>query len=68
MLTPCELNLGGVYFPPLLVAATIGLAATYALTRALNYYRLSRYFASPPLVFLSMAVIFSGLIETFIFR
>jgi Protein of unknown function (DUF1656). len=68
MLTPCELNLGGVYFPPLLVAATIGLAATYGLTRALNYYRLSRYFASPPLVFLSMAVIFSGLIETIIFR
>jgi hypothetical protein len=68
MLTPCELNWGGVYFPPLLVAGIVGILLTYAITRLLNHYRLSRLFASPPLVFLALTVIFSGLIESLLFR
>lgn len=64
---PSELNLAGVYVPPLLVAGFLGLTATYLLTRFLTRYRLSRYFASPPLVFLSLVIIFAGLIETYLF-
>lgn len=60
---PCEINLWGVYVPPLLVAGTLGLLLAYVLTRVLTRYRLSRFFVSPPLVFLSLAVILSGCIE-----
>lgn len=64
---PSEVHLGGVYLPPLLVAGSLGLLLAYFLTRTLNRYRLSRFFASPPLVFLSLVVIFSGLIESLLF-
>lgn len=59
MLYPSELNLGGVYFPPLLVAGVFGLLGTFVLTRLLNRYHLSRFFASPPLAFFSIAIILS---------
>lgn len=63
---PCEINLGGIYVPPLLVAGFLGLGLTLMLTRILNRYRLSRFFLSPPLAFLCLAIIFTGLIETFL--
>ena len=65
--TPYEVNLGGVYFPPLLVAGSFGLLATYLLTRTLTRYRLSRFFVSPPLVFLSLTIVVSGFIESLFF-
>jgi hypothetical protein len=62
---PSEVNIGGVYFPPLFLAGGLGLLTTYLVVKLLTRFRLSRYFASPPLVFLALMVIFSGLIETF---
>ncbi|WP_320172374.1 DUF1656 domain-containing protein [Maridesulfovibrio sp.] len=67
MLYPSELNLGGVYFPPLFVAGAFGLFGTYFLTQILNRYRLSRFFASPPLAFFSFVIILALSFDLLIF-
>ena len=59
---PQEFTIGEVYFPPLLIAATLGLLSAILTARLLNRYRLSRYFANPPLVTLAMTVIYTALI------
>ena len=63
---PKEFTIGGVYFPPLLIAGILGVAAAVLTVILLNRYRLSRYFFYPPLVFVALAVIYTGLIGTFI--
>jgi hypothetical protein len=66
MPTPQEFTIGGVYLPPLLVAALFGVLAALVTARLLNRYRLSNYFFYPPLVFLALMVIYTLLIGTFI--
>ena len=66
-LTPREVHIGGVYLPPLLIAGLCGLGLAVVVVRLLNRFRLSRYFAAPQLVFVSLAIIFSNLIETLLF-
>jgi len=61
---PQEFTIGGVYLPPVLVAAILGLGATLITTRLLNRYHLSRYFANPPLAFVSILVLYTVLIGT----
>ena len=61
---PQEFTVGDVALPPMLVAAFLGLAATIITTRVLNRYRLSRFFANPPLAFVSMLVLYTVLIGT----
>lgn len=63
---PHEFALGGVYMPPLLVAAFLGLVAAFVTAHLLNRYRLSRYFFYPPLVFIALTVIYTIFIGTFI--
>ncbi len=65
-LIPSEFAIGGIFFPPLLIAALLGVAATMLTVKLLNRYRLSRFFFYPPLVFLALAVIFTGLIGSFV--
>ena len=62
-MTPHEIAIGGVYFPPLLFSAVLGTLAAWAVATLLNRLDLSRYFFYPPLVFLAMAVIFTALIS-----
>ena len=64
--TPHEFSLGGVYMPPLLVAAFFGVIAALVTARLLNRYRLSRYFFYPPLVFIALTIIYTFFIGTFI--
>ena len=40
-LIPSEFTIGEVYFPPLLIAAMIGLVAAWLTALLLNRYRLS---------------------------
>ena len=61
---PHEFAIGGVYMPPLLIAAILGTIAAVATARLLNRYRLSRYFFYPPLVFVALAAIFTVLFGT----
>ena len=63
---PHEFTIGGVYFPPLLIAAFLGVVAAALTAIALNRYRLSRFFFYPPLVFVALAVIYTGLIGAFL--
>ncbi len=65
---PHEIAICGVFLPPLLIAASIGLFATMLTTKQLNKYKLSQYFFYPPLVSLGFLVIYTVIIGTFIFR
>ena len=63
---PSELTIGGVYVPPLLIASILGVLASILTAKYLNHFRLSRFFFYPPLVFLALAIIYTGLIGTFL--
>ena len=65
-LIPSEFVIGGVYFPPLLIASFLGVVAAWLTIQLLNRYRLSRFFAYPPLVLLAIAVIYTVFIGTFL--
>jgi hypothetical protein len=63
---PHEFAIGGIFMPPLLVAAILGTVAAVVTARILNRFRLSRYFFYPPLVFLALTVLYTTVIGTFI--
>jgi hypothetical protein len=63
---PKEFTIGGVYFPPLLIAGILGVTAAVLTAMLLNRFRLSHYFFYPPLVFVALAVIYTVIIGTFI--
>ena len=63
---PHEFTLGGIFMPPILIASFFGLLAAVATAFLLNRYRLSKYFFYPPLVFVSLAVIYTIIIGTFV--
>ena len=65
---PHEFAIGGVYLPPLLIAAVLGAIIAGVVATWLNRFRLSKYFFYPPLVFLAMMVIFTVLLGTFFIR
>jgi hypothetical protein len=65
-LVPSEFAIGGVYMPPMLVAAVIGMTAAVLTARWLNRRKLSRFFFYPPLVFVALTVIYTVLIGTFV--
>ena len=63
---PSEFTIGGVYFPPLLIAGLLGVLAASISVMLLNRYRLSRFFYYPSKIFLALAGIYTGLIGTFL--
>jgi hypothetical protein len=65
-LIPHEFTVAEVYFPPLLIAALLGLVAATLTARLLNRFRLSRFFFYPPLVLLALAIIYTVLIGMFL--
>jgi hypothetical protein len=65
-LIPSEFVIGGVYFPPLLIAGFLGVVAAWLTAQLLNRFRLSRFFAYPPVVLLAMAVIYTVVFGTFL--
>jgi hypothetical protein len=65
-LIPSEFVIGGVYFPPMLIAGLLGTAAAWLTAQLLNRFRLSRFFAYPPLVLLALAVIYTAALGTFV--
>ena len=60
---PSELAIADVYFPPLFFVVLLAIVLTMVTAGLLNKYRLSRYFFFPPVVFVSLVGIFSGLIN-----
>ena len=65
-LIPSEVSVGGVYLPPALLTALIGLIGASLLGRVLNRLRLSRYVLSPPLAFLALWLLMSSLVGLFV--
>jgi hypothetical protein len=65
-LIPSEFAVGGVYFPPMLIAALLGMVLAWLSAHLLNRYRLSRFFFYPPLVLLALVVIYTIFIGTFV--
>jgi len=63
---PHEFAIGGVYMPPLLVAGFLGGILTIFTTKWMNHYRISRFFFYPPLVYVSILVIYTVIISTFV--
>ncbi|MEO1089667.1 MAG: DUF1656 domain-containing protein [Pseudomonadota bacterium] len=63
---PSELDVGGVFLPPLLIASLLGLGMAWASAHLLNRFRLSRWFAYPPSVFVALAVLYTIVIGTFV--
>ena len=63
---PMEISLGGVYFPPLLFAASLGVLFAWVITRLMNRFGLARFIWNPPLFFLALSVICTHLVGTFL--
>ena len=63
---PAEVSTFGVYWPPLLIAAILGCIATVVTIRVFNRHRLSRFFVLPEFVMLSMIIIYTVIIGTFL--
>ena len=63
---PSEISIAGVFFPPLLLVGTLGVVAALLTVLLLNRYRLSRFMFYPPLIFVAIAIIYTGLIGTFL--
>lgn len=63
---PHEFIVSDLYMPPLLVAACLGALAAWLTSKLFYHYRLSRFFFYPPLVSISMTVIYTVLIGTFV--
>ncbi|MBK5939012.1 DUF1656 domain-containing protein [Halochromatium roseum] len=53
---PVELSLNGVYYPPWLLAAGLGLVLAMALTSLANLIGLSQWVWHPPLFFTALVV------------
>lgn len=54
---PVEVSLNGVYFPPWLFAALLGLLSAWALTQLANVLGLSRWVWHPPLFFAALVLL-----------
>ena len=63
---PHEFAMGGVFMPPLFVAAVLGTIAAILTAGLLNRHKLSLYFYYPPLVFVAFVAIYTVLIGTLI--
>ena len=63
---PSEIEIMGVYMPPLLLAATLWILAMGLTVYVLNRHRLSRYFYFPELIMLAMIFIYTAIFGTFV--
>lgn len=62
---PHEISLFGIYFPPLLINFALGLTMALGTAVFLNYFRLSRFFAYPPIVFVSLVILYTCMLSSF---
>ena len=63
---PSEVQILGLYFPPLFVAIAAGLLCAMVVTQLLNRTGLSRFFWHPPLANAALWLLASALIGLFI--
>jgi len=63
---PAEVQILGLYFPPLFVAIIAGLLCAMVATQLLNRTGLSRFFWHPPLANAALWLLAAALIALFI--
>jgi len=63
---PSEVQILGLYFPPLFVAIAAGLVCSTLVARLLNQSGLSRFFWHPPLASAALWLLATALIGYFI--
>lgn len=63
---PHELSFIGIYFSPLLANLVLGFMLSLGTAFILNYFRLSRFFGYPPLVFVSLVVLYTCLLSRYV--
>ncbi len=63
---PSEVNIMGVYWPPLLIVVTLASIAMLLTVRLLNRHRISRYFVLPEVVMLALICLYTSIIGTFV--
>ncbi|WP_296810658.1 DUF1656 domain-containing protein [Thiocapsa sp.] len=61
---PVELSLNGVYYPPWLLSALLGLVFAITLAEIANRTGLSRFVWHPPLFFIALVVACTVLVGT----
>ena len=59
---PIEQSIGGIYYSPILAASILGFLLAWLVARMLNRFRLVHYIWYPPLFFLALTVICTGLV------
>ncbi|WP_082936374.1 DUF1656 domain-containing protein [Halodesulfovibrio spirochaetisodalis] len=63
---PHELSFIGIYFPPILANFALGLLLALGTAFVLNHLRMSRLLGYPPLVFISLVVLYTCLLSKFV--
>ena len=63
---PAEVQILGMYFPPLFVAIVAGLLGAMVVTQLLNLTGLSRFFWHPPLAFAALWLLATALTGLFV--
>jgi hypothetical protein len=63
---PSEVQILGVYFPPLFVAIVAGLLGAMVVAKLLNLTGLSRFFWHPPLANAALWLLATALIGLFV--
>jgi len=63
---PMEISISGVYFSPVLMACLLGVVIAWIISRMLNWFDLARFVWYPPLFFLALVIICTGLVGWFI--
>jgi hypothetical protein len=65
---PSEVQILGMYFPPLFVTIVAGLVCAMVVTKLLNLTGLSRFFWHPPLAFAALWLLATALAGLFVIR
>ena len=59
---PMELAIGGIYFPPVMLAILLGVLLAGVLAKLLNRLNLTRFIWHPPLFFVALTVVCTRLV------
>ena len=67
-IVPSEVQILGMYFPPLFVTIVAGLVCAMVVAKLLNLTGLSRFFWHPPLAFAALWLLATALTGLFVIR
>jgi hypothetical protein len=63
---PKEVDIIGVYLPPILIVGMMALTAAWISSWLLNQFRLWRFFSHPQIAFVSIMVLYAAVFDAFL--